>query len=90
MEVMLLIGLAVGLIVVCESGLGWCSAVHAEGMVPEENCHPTRISSGQALTTVGPLFLAGIGLPLLFAFPVQAVACLGAAAGLASQRKLFR
>ncbi|SDB41320.1 hypothetical protein SAMN05660653_01997 [Desulfonatronum thiosulfatophilum] len=90
MEVILLIGAALVVIVACESGLGWCTAVHAEGTVAEESCRPIRISSWQALVMIGPLFLAGSGLPLLFVYPVQAVICLGIAALLLGLRKICR
>ncbi|WP_045220111.1 hypothetical protein [Desulfonatronum thioautotrophicum] len=78
MELIILIGVAVSLIVICESGLGWCSAVHADGAVEGTSCSPERIAPRQVLTTVGPLFLLGLGLPLVLEHLQIGLGCLAA------------
>ncbi|GAB6057516.1 hypothetical protein [Desulfonatronum parangueonense] len=76
MELIILIGIAVSLIVICESGLGWCSAVHADGAAEGTSCFPDRIAPRQVLTTVGPLFLLGLGLPLAVGHFLIGLGCL--------------
>ncbi|TVQ99784.1 MAG: hypothetical protein EA399_06545 [Desulfovibrionales bacterium] len=78
MELIILIGVAVSLIVICESGLGWCSAVHADGAAEGTSCSPERIAPRQVLTTIGPLFLLGLGLPLVIGHFMIGLGCLAA------------
>lgn len=76
MELIILIGVAVSLIVICESGLGWCSAVHADGAAEGDDCLPERIAPWQALTAIGPFVLLGLGLPLIFGHFMIGLGCL--------------
>lgn len=76
MELVILIGVAVSLILICESGLGWCSAVHADGAAEGSSCSPERIAPRQVLTTVGPLFLLGLGFPLVIGHFMIGLGCL--------------
>ena len=62
--------------VVCEKLVGNCLYVYSDGVDGDASCRLSRIPAGEAATKSLPLFLAGIGLPLALASPVEGFLCL--------------
>ena len=82
MGIVLGVCLVATVFVVCEILLGNCLDRYSDGIDGEASCRLSRIPAGEAATKSLPLFLAGIGLPLALASPVEGFLCLLIAASL--------
>ena len=70
------------ILVLCETWFGGDSASHAQDLVPGVQSIPAKLSAWEASVKVVPLFLGGLGLPLMLAHPLSGILCLILALGL--------
>ncbi|TVQ99780.1 MAG: hypothetical protein EA399_06525 [Desulfovibrionales bacterium] len=77
----LILGAAV-VIVLCETWFGGDAAFHGQEMEPEVKSASARLSAWEAVVTVLPIFLGGVGLPLTLAHLPSGILCLILALGL--------
>jgi hypothetical protein len=84
----LILGAAL-ILVLCETWLGGDSASHAQDLQPGVQSIPARLTAWEASVKVVPLFLGGIGLPLMFAHPPSGILCLLLALGLFLVGRIF-
>lgn len=77
----LILGAAL-ILLLCETWFGGDSASHSQDLVPGVQSLPAKLSAWEASVKVVPLFLGGVGLPLMFAHLLLGVFCLLLAVGL--------
>ncbi|MBM9537930.1 hypothetical protein [Desulfobulbus alkaliphilus] len=82
MWITLTLGAAVVLLLACEKWIGGCPAMYADDPSYKDQCHSSPISLGETTFGLLPIFLGGIGLPMVLALPILGLSCLLISLGL--------